>query len=161
MKLPDGPKTLPLLQLFQWIADPLNYMETCSQRYGDVFTVRLSRVLQGVFISNPQLIQAIFTAEPKLFDSGRGNESGKIFVGESSLLLLDGSSHRRQRRLLTPAFHGERMQAYGELICSLTQQVSSMWSAGQPFSVRESMQEISLRVMPRLIPPVLAKNFCL
>ena len=86
-------------------------------------------------------------SDPKLFDSGRGNKLGKIFVGDNSLLLLDGASHQRQRRLLTPAFHGERMQAYGELICSLTRQVSSKWSAGKPFSVRASMQEISLRVI--------------
>ena len=90
MKLPDGPKTPPWLQLIQWIADALGYMETSFQDYGDVFTVRMGYLFQGVFISNPQLIQTIFTAEPKLFDSGRGNKSGKIFVGENSLLLLDG-----------------------------------------------------------------------
>ncbi|MDJ0688742.1 MAG: cytochrome P450 [Xenococcaceae cyanobacterium MO_188.B32] len=147
MKLPDGPKTPPWLQLIQWIADPLDYMETSVQSYGDVFTVRAGSLFQGVFISNPQLIQAIFTAEPKLFDSGRGNVSGKIFVGENSLLLLDGDRHQRERRMLMPPFHGERMRAYGELICILTQQVSRKWITGQPFSVRESMQEISLRVI--------------
>ncbi len=148
MKLPDGPKTPPWLQLIQWIADPLGYMETSVQRYGDVFTVRMGYLFQGVFISNPQLIQTIFTAEPKLFDSGRGNKkSGKIFVGENSLLLLDGDLHQRQRRLLMPPFHGERMRAYGDLICILTKQVSSKWITDQPFSVRASMQEISLRVI--------------
>ncbi|MDJ1184900.1 cytochrome P450 [Roseofilum casamattae] len=147
MKLPDGPKTPPLFQLLQWIADPLGYMETSRQRYGDVFSVHLSSLLQGVFISNPQLIQAIFTADSKLFDSGAGNQSGKIFVGDNSLLLLDGDRHQRQRRLITPPFHGERMRAYGDLICLLTKQLSEQWIAGQPFSVRESMQEISLRVI--------------
>ena len=148
MKLPDGPKTPPWLQLIQWIADPLGYMETSVQGYGDVFTVRMGYLFQGVFISNPQLIQTIFTAEPKLFDSGRGNKkSGKIFVGENSLLLLDGDRHQRERRMLMPPFHGERMRAYGDLICTLTKQVSSKWITGQPFSVRASMQEISLRVI--------------
>jgi cytochrome P450 len=147
MKLPDGSKTPPLLQLFQWIADPIGYMETSVQLYGDVFTVQMGDLIKGVFISNPQLIQAIFTADPKLFDSGRGNEIAKILVGENSLVLLDGSTHQRQRRLLTPPFHGERMRAYGDLICVLAKQVSSLWTIGKPFCVRESMQEISLRVI--------------
>lgn len=148
MKLPNGPKTPPLLQLFQWVADPLDYMETAFQRYGDFFTVHWGHLFsEAIFISNPQAIQEIFTADPKLFDSGRGNKLGKVFVGDNSMLLLDGSSHQRQRRLLTPPFHGERMQAYGDLICSLAKQVSSKWTINQPFSVRESMQEISLRVI--------------
>lgn len=147
MKLLNGPKTVPFLQLFQWIADPMGFMETSAQRYGDVFTVHLGNLLKGVFISNPQLIQAIFNADSKLFDSGRGNKIAKNLVGENSLVLLDGLTHQRQRRLLTPPFHGERMRAYGDLICILTKQVSSHWRIGKPFSVRESMQEISLRVI--------------
>lgn len=148
MNLPNGPKTPPLLQLFQWVADPLGYMETAFQRYGDFFTVHWGHLFpEAVFISNPQAIQEIFTADPKLFDSGRGNGLARVFVGDHSMVLLDGSSHQRRRRLLTPPFHGERMQAYGDLICTLTEQVSSKWTIDQPFSVRESMQEISLRVI--------------
>ncbi|WP_414581664.1 cytochrome P450 [Scytonema sp. PCC 10023] len=148
MKLPDGPKTPPWLQLLQWVADPLGYMETSFQRYGDFFTARWANLYpEAVFISNPQAIQEIFTADPKLFDSGRGNQVGKVVVGEHSMLLLDGSTHQRRRRLLTPPFHGERMQAYSGLICTLAKQVSSHWTIGKPFSVRESMQEISLRVI--------------
>ncbi len=148
MKLLDGPKSSPWLQLLQWIADPLGYMETNFQRYGDVFTIRWANIFpKAVFISNPQAIQKIFTADPKLFDSGRGNGLAKTLVGEASLVLLDGFSHQHRRRLLTPPFHGERMQAYGDLICNLTTQASSKWAIDQPFTVRESMQEISLRVI--------------
>ncbi|WP_341525443.1 cytochrome P450 [Nostoc sp. UHCC 0302] len=148
MKLPDGPKSSSWFQLLQWIADPLGYMETNFQRYGDFFTVHWGNLYpEAVFVSHPQAIQTIFTADPKLFDSGRGNGLAKILVGETSLVLLDGFSHQRQRRLLTPPFHGERMQAYGDLICTLTKQVSCEWKIDQPFAVRESMQEISLRVI--------------
>ncbi len=148
MKLPDGPKTPPWLQLIQWIADPLGYMETCTQRYGDIFTARWGRTFQSlVFISNPEAIQEIFTADPKLFDSGRGNSIIQPLVGENSLALLDGDRHQQQRRLLMPPFHGERMRAYGDLICAIAERVSSKWVIDKPFSVRVAMQEITLRVI--------------
>lgn len=63
------------------------------------------------------------------------------------MILLDGDHHQRQRRLLMPPFHGDRMRTYGQLICSITKQVISQWRVGESFLVRASMQEISLRVI--------------
>ncbi len=40
MRLPDGPKAPKFIQLFQWIFNPLQYLEDCSKTYGDVFTTR-------------------------------------------------------------------------------------------------------------------------
>lgn len=62
-------------------------------------------------------------------------------------MLLDGDRHQRHRQLLMPPFHGERMQAYGELICAIAEKVPSKWVVGQPFSMRESTQEISLKII--------------
>jgi hypothetical protein len=61
MTLPDGPKTLPFLQLIQWIANPLALLETSRQRYGDPFILRLGSFAPLVFFSNPQALQEIFT----------------------------------------------------------------------------------------------------
>lgn len=147
MKLPDGPQTPPLLQLIQWIAHPLDVLETCAQRYGDTFTLRLGDFEPIVFTSSPQGIQEIFTASSQQFDSGRTNGILQPLVGQHSLLLMDGERHQRQRRLLMPPFHGDRMRAYGNLISDITKQVTDHWRIGEPFSVRSSMQEISLRVI--------------
>ncbi len=147
MTLPDGPKTLPFLQLIQWIANPLALLETSRQRYGDPFTLRLGSFAPLVFFSNPQAIQEIFTAQPNQFDVGRANGILQPLVGDQSLMLLDGDRHQRQRRLLTPPFHGDRMKSYGQLICDITQQVISDWTIGEPFAVRSSMQDISFQVI--------------
>ncbi len=147
MNLPDGPLTPAFLQTLHWIARPLEFLDSCSQRYGDVFTLRRDKFLPSVYFSNPQAIQEIFTANPELFDSGRGNGMIRLLLGEHSLVLLDGDRHQRQRRLLTPPFHGERMRVYGKLICDVTEQVMSQWTLGESFCVRSSMQEISLRVI--------------
>ena len=147
MQLPDGPKSPPLLQLIQWIAQPLTLMETNAQRYGDLFTVNLGSLGPLVFISHPQAIQAIFTADARQFDVGKGNEILRPLLGGRSLILQDGASHQRQRRLLMPPFHGERMRAYGKLINEITEQATNQWQLGQPLNARETTQAISLQVI--------------
>ncbi|MBD2627291.1 cytochrome P450 [Trichormus variabilis] len=147
MQLPGESQTSRFMQRLQWVFNPLQLMETSAKTHGDFFTLRLTTEQPIVFISNPQAIQEIFTTPPEYFDAGRGNKLIKPLVGENSLLLLDGAPHQRQRRLLTPPFHGERMKAYGQIITDMTKQVISNWQIGEPFSVRDSMQEISLRVI--------------
>ena len=63
MKLPDGPKTPHWLQKIQYITDPLGYLDSAYQRYGDIFTLPMTRGEDKelmVLISNPQGIQWIF-----------------------------------------------------------------------------------------------------
>jgi cytochrome P450 len=97
------------------------------------------------------MIEKIFTADPKLFNSGQANKILQSTLGANSLILMDGNRHQNQRRLLTPPFHGERMRAYGQLICDITQQVMSQWTLAQPFLVRSCMQDISLQVILRAV----------
>lgn len=147
MSLPDGPRTPRLLQLLHWIARPLNFLETHAQRYGDTFTVHWSGFRPVVMLSNPQAIQELFTQNPRHFESASGNAILQPIVGANSLLLLEGDRHERDRRMLMPPFHGERMRAYGQTICEITQQVLRQQATGQPFAVRPVMQDITLRVI--------------
>jgi cytochrome P450 len=151
MKLPDGPKTPPTWQLIQWITDPLGLLDECARVHGDTFTLHLSKSLPFVFFSNPQAIQEIFTADTKQFDAGRANRILKPLVGDNSVLMVDGDRHQRQRRLLMPPFHGERMRTYGQLICEITEQVTSQWTNGTPFTARAVMQDITLQVILQVV----------
>ncbi len=149
MKLPDGPKTPPFVQTLQWIARPLEFLEECGHHYGDLFTVRRNKFRPTVYLSNPQAIQEIFTANCELFDSGLRNRLLQVLLGQHSISMnsVDAALHQRQRRLLMPPFHGERMRVYGQIICDITEQVMSPWSVGEPFSVRSSMQKISMQAI--------------
>jgi cytochrome P450 len=147
MKLPDGPQGSLLLKMIRWIADPAAFLEQCAQRYGDAFT--LWKVGSGyeVFLSHPQVIKEIFTADPSLLEANEGARIFRHLLGDYSLLLIDGEKHQKQRRLLAPPFQGERMRVYGQLICDATEQVINQWRMGEPFLVRSSMQNISLQVI--------------
>lgn len=142
-----GPKTPRFAQLIEWVFNPLQLMEKAAKTYGDTFKLFLVGNNPMVFVSHPQAIKEIFTANPDKFDVGKGNKLAASLLGEQSLVLLDGAQHQRQRKLLTPPFHGDRMKSYGELICKITEKVISEWKIGEPFEVRNSMQEISLRVI--------------
>lgn len=151
MPLPDGPQTLPFLQMMKAIVRPLETLEANFGQYGDLYTVRLSGLGSLVVLSNPEGIEAVMTAPPHLFDSGRVNGVLAPLVGDTSLILLDGKAHQRQRKLLMPPFHGDRLRAYGQDICQITQEISDRWQPGQTFSARDVTQEISLRVIMRTV----------
>ena len=146
-KLPEGPKEGKFIQTVKGILNPLDYLEKKNQQYGDIFTSQFSNFPPQVIISNPQAIQEVFTADSKLFQSGRGNQIALPLVGSNSLLLLDGDRHLQQRKLLMPPLHGDRMKAYGQIIRDTTEKVINNWTTGSLFIAQESMQEISLEVI--------------
>ena len=146
-QLPDGFKTPAIFQLIQWIARPFEYLEEYSQKYGDIFTMKLFVFPPLVFIANPQGIKQIFSADAQYFDVGRANGLIRPILGDLSLILMDGSRHKKERKLLMPPFHGEKVKSYAESICKITEQVASRWEINQPFIARNVTQEITLKVI--------------
>jgi cytochrome P450 family 110 len=150
-QLPDGSRVPRWLQTMRAIVKPYDYLENNTKQYGDIWRAEFAGFPTQIIISNPQAIQEIFTAEATLFESGSANKITRPLLGANSLVLLDGDRHIQQRKLLMPPFHGERMRAYGELILSLADRVSSQWKAGQTFNIHAQMQQISLRVILRAV----------
>ncbi|MEM7552797.1 MAG: cytochrome P450 [Cyanobacteria bacterium P01_A01_bin.84] len=152
---PDGPdpaKTSIFLRRLKFIFQPIKYVEDFTKTYGETFTIwNKKRQFAGVYVSHPQALEQIFTAEPECFKVGGGNKILQFLLGDRSLILLDGKPHRRQRQLLAPPFHGERMRAYGETIHKIVEEVIDEWEVGKPFIIRESMQEIALRAILQVV----------
>jgi cytochrome P450 len=71
--LPPGPRTSPVIQLLRWMRRPVAFMQECSQRYGETFTVRLAGFPPLVFFSNSEDIRAILAGDAELMDCGRFN----------------------------------------------------------------------------------------
>jgi cytochrome P450 family 110 len=129
----------------------LQTLEDCAEQYGDIFAVRASNEPPKIICSHPQGIREIFTANPNLFDSGKNNVNLQPFVGKNSIALLDGERHRRQRKLLMPPFHGERMRTYGELIWDITERVCQKWQEDKPVLIRSCMQDLTLQIILRAV----------
>lgn len=149
-KLPDGPSgsfLIRRLRFLRWILNPLEVLEARAKRYGDPFLISKNGSPLAVYFSHPKAIEQILTADPQTFEVGSGNEILMPLLGANSLILLDGVKHQRQRKLLIPPFHGDRLRTYGQTICEIAKQVISQWQIGEPFPIRTSTQEISLRVI--------------
>lgn len=142
--------TPPWWQLMNWIGDPVGFQKKYSQKYGDIFSIRLSGLGSHVIVGNPQAIQEIFSQDSK-FDIGRANKLAEPLIGKNSLMMMDGDRHRRERKLLMPSFHGERIQAYGKEICSITEILASQLKIGESFIVRSRMQKVSLEIILQVV----------
>jgi len=149
--LPDGPKMPRFLRQMKFLLQPLEYVEDFAKAYGDTFTIRGRDGSHSIYFSHPQALQQIFAADSSQLEAGGGNRGLQFLLGTNSLILLEGDRHRRQRQLLTPPFHGDRMWAYGKAIREITYLISDDWKIGNPFKIRASMQEITLRVILRVV----------
>ncbi len=150
MKLPNGPQTPAIVQMLQWVATPMWFMEDCAKRYGDIFTVQLNMPL--VLVSNPQALQQILTGDTKEFAAPSNlNTVFEPLLGKSSLITVSGETHKRQRHLLTPPFHGERMYNYVDTISNITQEVIQSWQVSETVCIRSAMQTITLRVIMQAV----------
>ena len=137
--------------MWQWIARPIQFLERASQRYGDVFTVRFP-IGSVVFMADPALIKQVFTGDPDTFHAGEANATPlEPLMGRNSVLLLDGKEHMRQRKLMLPSFHGERMQRYGDVMREVAEQEIAKWPVGEPFGLRPRTQEITLQIIMRTV----------
>lgn len=150
-QLPNPITSPPWLQLMNWISDPLGFQDKYSRKYGDVFTMQLSGLGSFVIIGDPRVIGEMFSHDAKQFDVGRGNTLAIPLLGQNSLMLMDGDRHRRERKLLMPPFHGERLQTYAKQICQIVEQVANQWHVGEPFVARSAMQKISLEVIVQVV----------
>ena len=147
--LPPGPRST-LLTTFNVARAPLRAMAAARARYGDPFTMT---TLNGAVVATaePELIREIFTnKDPDLFDTF-ANAALTPFVGARSLLLLTGEDHRRERKLLTPPFHGERMRSYGRSIVDATRAAFAALTPGREFRALDVGQRISLEVIVRAV----------
>ncbi|NEQ39842.1 MAG: cytochrome P450 [Okeania sp. SIO3I5] len=146
MKSVKGPNTPSIVQKIQWILEPLKTMETCAKKYGDIFTLQGGLgSLAIVYVSSPKAQQEILTKNNEY--ETPGSPILKSLLGEKSMLVIEGDRHRRERKLLMPPFHGDRMTKYGELICNLSKQVGSNLKIGETFIARNAMQEITMQVI--------------
>jgi cytochrome P450 family 135 len=150
-ELPPGPSLPSAVQTLRWVVRPTAFMEECRRRYGDCFTLRIASEGSWVLISDPESIKRVFTGNPEHLRAGEANVILRPVVGSESVLLLDGPSHLRQRKLLLPPFHGERMQRYGEVMREVTEREVATWPAGEPFAVWPRMQAITLEVIVRAV----------
>ncbi len=149
--IPPGPSYPSLIQSIGFWKRPLGFLERCRARYGRRFTIRLPMAPPFVMISDPAEIKQVFTAPPDVLHPGEGARVLEPVVGTNSVILLDEAAHMEQRKLMLPAFHGERMERLSDLIAEVAGREIASWPRGEPIRLGPRLQQLTLEIILRAV----------
>jgi cytochrome P450 len=137
----------PLSTIFALRRDPLGWLERISAQYGDLARLRVGPY-HLVFVNHPDLIHELLVTKDASFVKGRALDQARDVFGQG-LLTSEGDFHRRQRRLIQPAFHRRRIEAYADSMASDAAAAAARWQDGETFDVSREMMRLTLRIVVR------------
>jgi cytochrome P450 family 138 len=147
--LPDGPALPRFVQGGLVLAAPLWTLRRLRAHYGSAFTVNVPVFGKAVVISDPAEVRQLFTTSPEIADNLDVN-LGRV-LGPHSFFALSGEAHRRQRKLLTPPFHGRRLRGYQAIVEEEAVREMTAWPEGREFATLDSMMRITLNAILRAV----------
>jgi cytochrome P450 len=149
--LPPGPPFPRAVQTAVWFRNAQRVLATCRARYGHTFQLQIAYEGTWVFVTRPDDVKKVFTADPKHLHAGEANRILYPVVGPNSLLLLDEDEHLEHRRLLLPPLHGKRMKEYGDSMVDIAAAEIETWPLGTPYKLRPRMQAVTLEIILRTV----------
>ena len=126
MEYPPGPHSiLPEKLLRKFMNDPIKTLMNIAHTYGNIAHFKLGR--RHVYLLNePSYIEDVLIRNHKNFIKSRGLQVSKRLLGEG-LLTSEGEYHDRQRRIIQPAFHPNRISTYGQIMTDYAQHMCERW----------------------------------
>ena len=145
-----GPGLLkPLFSGQAFRQGPEQAMLTNAREYGDLVHYRAAG--RNIFqFNHPDLIHEMLVTDARHHHRGMVMQRSKIVLGEG-LLTSEEPLHMRQRRLAQPAFHRDRIAAYGRVIGQFAGEATASWQAGSVRDVHTDMQTLALRIVGKTL----------
>jgi cytochrome P450 len=149
--LPPGPSYPAAIQAIGFWTRPFAFLRQCRERYGKRFTIRLPAAPPFVMLTDPAEVKQVFTAPPDVLRPGEGARVLEPVVGANSVILLDEGAHMSQRKLMLPAFHGERMERLAGLMEEVTAEELAALPRDVPVALHPRMQDLTLKIVLRAV----------
>ena len=130
-------------------ANPLEFFTTLARTYGDVTSYRMAGE-QLFLINEPRLIRDVLVTHNRNFTKSRGLERSKRLLGQG-LLTSEGAMHLRQRRLMQPAFHRDRVAGYGDLMVGYADRMRRAWPDGATLDISREMNRLTLSIVGKTL----------
>ncbi|MGO9829269.1 MAG: cytochrome P450 [Myxococcaceae bacterium] len=135
--------------LLQLQRDPLAFFANAQATHGDV--VRFAFGRETVYLlSHPDSVRDVLLTHAQKFHKGLGLQRAKLLLGEGLLTSEDGL-HRRQRRLLQPAFHRSRLAGYATAMVDAAQATADRWRPGAELDLPAEMGRLTLAVVAKTL----------
>jgi cytochrome P450 family 135 len=125
-------------------------MSSARERHGDVWTLRLVGGSDFVVLSDVDLLQQVFGADPAILHTGVSTV-GKPLMGERSVIILDEAEHTTMRALLRPSFRSEHVQQYRPIAADICRKELARWPMNEPRPLLPLMEAITLGVIMHAI----------
>jgi cytochrome P450 len=154
-----GPAPLPLPpnphgSLRELVRQPLSFFMTITRQYGDVVCYRSAPEV-AFLVSHPDYIRHILVENNKNYSKATYSNTKFKDVIADGLLVSEGDSWLRQRRLMQPAFHQNRLTQLVPLVTSeATQVIRRMEAAsrdGQPVDISKLMASLTLSITTKAL----------
>ena len=129
--------------------NPLDFFTTLARTYGDISSYRMAGE-QLFLVNEPRLIRDILVTHNRNFTKSRGLERSKRLLGQG-LLTSEGAMHLRQRRLMQPAFHRDRIAGYGDLMVGYADRLRRSWTDGATLDVSREMNRLTLSIVGKTL----------
>ncbi len=154
--LPPGLKhSLPFYAFKHWVklGHPILLFEHLHRTYGNIACYRLFGT-PIVFLNDPEYIREILITQASAFVKERTVRRMKLLLGEG-LITSDDPIHIRQRRIAAPAFHRQRINAYGDQIVACAAGLSARWDQrrehDRTLDIASASMELSLEIVARTL----------
>lgn len=141
-----SPETYSALE--EYSQDPLGFMTRCAREFGEIVSLRFEGQLHCL-LTNPDHITEVLK-DRLLFIKGKDTRALRGIMG-NGLVVSEGDFWQRQRRLIQPVFHQQRISNYGAVMVNYTQQMLQTWHEGKVLDVHDEMMRLTLNIVMKTI----------
>jgi cytochrome P450 len=146
---PGPPRSIFSALNYRPARNPIAFFTTLARTYGDLAYVEVGGE-RLYFVNDPADIRDVLVTNQRYFHKGRGLERTKRLLGRG-LLTSEDDLHRKQRRLIQPAFHRDRIASYGRVMTEYADRATSGWTDGATLDVAQEMNRLTLAVVGKTL----------
>ena len=143
-RLPGPNGRIPRFVGLAFIRDRIGLLKKLTTQYGDVVSFSVAGQPFAI-LNHPDYVRDVLVSKHRIFHKGIGLQRAKLLLGEG-LLTSEDAHHQRQRRLLQPAFHRERIAGYATTMTEYAERTSARWRDGETLDMLQEMSRLTLAI---------------
>ncbi len=142
---------LPVLgSLAESNKDRLGFMLRVAHECGDIGSFRLGP-FTAILLNTSELVHAVLVEHAYDFDKGTVIHKAFRPVFGNGLLNSEGDLHRRQRKLMAPAFQPRHIVTYAQTMVSYAQRMQEGWNDGATIDIGHEMTKLTMSIVGKVL----------